>query len=1396
MTGRPPFFERVRQLAARRWDQLEADEDLAGPWHQLFKQVQSPRHIVSELLQNADDAGATTASVRVEDKVFIFEHDGEDFKEEHFTSLCRFGYSNKRALHTIGFRGIGFKSTFSLGPEVELQTPSLSVVFHQKRFTEPVWSGKGIRKDGRTCVRVTISDQHREGEVEKNFKDWLKSPVSLLFFKHIRRLQIGDQALHWESMGPGPAPGSEWMALNGDAGKPFLVIRSGAEEFPEEALAEIRQERMVARTEETKFPPSKVEIVLGTEGRLFVVLPTGVKTALPFACNAPFIQDPARERIKDPETSPTNRWLLERAGKLASAAMHAWLEQSELPIEERARAYGLIPDVNREDNTIDGVCGRTVEIAFGVGLGETRAMLLTDDGTLTTEGKCVLIPGQVQDVWPGDQAVALLDTQGRPALSLHVSASDRKKLLNWNLIEEIDKSSILNVLRRKHLPKPKKWRQLFKLWSYIASELTYYISSPNELRIVPVQGKEVLYAASEVARLGEKKLLQSEEDWEFLAAYLLVLNPNWNRYLADQRLTAEKEKDEKALSSVNAMYSILEKIGLDKVSDVGAVMNRVATGFFAAKPIELDGAVRLAQIAAALGAPVGETFPYVTRGGDVRSGRSVVLFDASGDLESLIPEDHRDSRLLHGDYAANFSSCTREEWMAWVDSGRSGLREFVPIIERRYQYYTRDKIKAEVRKRGYEPELEFPFVTHDCALIDWDFDESVWRHWNATSASDDKLWQRVVQKIVAQRESFWRGAMGASAIQISTSHSTRTITDSPMPPGWALRLRDLPCLPDTRGFLHKPGDLLRRCAETEAYLDVEPFVHTSLDREAWEPLLDLLGVRTVPSGPGQVVERIRALSKAANAPVGEIEKWYRRLDQMIDTCSTEDAAAVRQAFRSEKLVLTESGAWATSAGVFLLAGGDEVPGAAVVRAAVRDLSLWRKLGVSDLATADLAIEWLLSLPSGKALAQDEARRVRAFLARHPLRVWEECRHWANLAGEWAPVGELRYSLTMQALVPTRHLHETVKQKTADFQDLSAEINSAAPFSGLSPLAAHIEERINKGLPLFGQAEEKPWIRALGEGLRRVELNDELETARVRALADDLAVLKWQVAPKLETIPYIDGTPAGTSRRADVVWQKRILYVETLSTAKLAKKVPEELGRAFDRSDIKAALDYSYERSPEEVRAYLEENFKLVAADAAPAAPTPDPSTSTAEPKEARPEGPDTQESKAPELPPEQKEEPHDPEVDSGIPPESVDEPDIRRQPRIEPKPPKPSIIERYALAHGFEKDGDGRYFHSNGSWIAKTVDAPFPWERRSRAAELIRYFWPKDHCLDQEPLSLEADIWAMIDNSPSQYALLLAGPDGSPIEMPGTYLRDLVTKGKLKLYPAAYRLKIESTEHA
>ena len=186
------------------------------------------------------------------------------------------------------------------------------------------------------------------------------------------------------------------------------------------------------------------------------MFPTGVETTLPFACNAPFIQDPARLKIKDPETSPTNRWLLERAGQLAAAVLLEWVQPTTGSVASRSEAYSVFPDVDRDDSSLEGTCATAVEEAFDAAIAN-KPCLLTESGELKAGGEAVLIPAALLEVWPDDQAAAVLDDAARPPLSRHVSAANQQKLIHWNLIEAFTKSKVVELLRAKHLPKPKLW---------------------------------------------------------------------------------------------------------------------------------------------------------------------------------------------------------------------------------------------------------------------------------------------------------------------------------------------------------------------------------------------------------------------------------------------------------------------------------------------------------------------------------------------------------------------------------------------------------------------------------------------------------------------------------------------------------------------------------------------------------------------------------------------------------------------------------------------------------------------------------------------------------------------------------------------------------------------------
>ncbi len=1201
MIKQPAYFEQVRLQAAKRWQQLEADPDLAAPWHQLFKQVQSPRHVLSELLQNADDAGATEASVRFEKGVFVFEHNGEDFTEDNFASLCRFGYSNKRLLHTIGFRGIGFKSTFSLGDTVELFTPTLTVSFHRQRFTEPRWVVANHDTGGRTQIRVEVADKSRRTHIEQNLKEWLSSPLSLIFFRHIRRLQIGREVVHWESLGQGPIANSLRMALRSGRGSTqiteYLIIKSAPEAFPREAIAEIRQERMVDKESDLSFPDSTVEIVLGLSDRLFVVLPTDVETRLPFACNAPFIQDPARLKIKDPATSPTNRWLLERAGRLAASSMIQWLRTSSLSTEERARAYQLLPDRARHGDSVGEASRAIVMQAFEKTI-ENRPLLLTDSDAAVRARQCVIIPREIASVWSVKIAAKLFDPQQRPSLSQKIREEDQRLLVQWELVERIEKSAILRLLQRESLPRPQNWRQLLALWSYVGSDVSRHrsVNHPDSLHIVPVQGSTDLHRARDIVRLGEKRALRSERDWQFLAKHLRILDKRWPQFLAEHRREAEKRGDGKTLEAASAAQDLLVAMGLGDTSDFSKVIGQVAEKIFVQTDVQLADCVQLAQIAAKQAVAVGQAFRFFTRDGRLQPSDQPVIAVANAEVERLVPESHQGRYLLHTAYTVEFASCSADEWSKWVASGRAALRLFVPFEKRESRYSQWHEIERFAQERGLQGNLVKHYKREEFRSEDWDFPKAFVEHWRSLAAERPDLWQTIFGLVLRQSADQWSSALNVRLVQVAQQASRRQLTHEPLPSAWVVGFRSVPCLPDTRGNLHLPGDLMLRSPETEPLLDVEPFVHSRLDTPANRQLLELLGVRTTASGPEPLLARLRELAAAARPSLRDVERIYNQLDRLVDTCSADDLSTVVDAFQSQKLIRTADGHWATVASVFLQLDHDDIPGLTGIHPAVRNLAIWQEIGVAEHATAEHVVGWLGGLPTYARLPNDDLQRTKAVLARYPQRIWHECSCWLNLAGELVPIAALRYKLTDQMQVQRAQLYDHVCRQVADLQSLPREVVNEPVFSSLLPLAQHIEERIAPTALVRSKRERHPWLITLAGLLERVELATDEEQRHVRELASRLRRSEWQVVQRLEVLPFLEGAQAGRSHETDVAWIANSLYVTQLPKAKLARRLPEAIGMVFGRDDLMAALSYCFDRTPAEVEAYLIENFVITALD--------------------------------------------------------------------------------------------------------------------------------------------------------------------------------------------------------
>lgn len=1384
----PHYFNDIKKESSQRWDLLERDLKIAAPWHQLFKQVQSPRHVMSELLQNADDANATSAAISIVDGDFIFEHDGDDFNEEHFSSLCQFGYSNKRVLHTIGFRGMGFKSTFSLGDSVELHTPSLKVSFNRNRFTEPIWLDGIQSHSACTRVRVAIKDDHRSTEVKKNLDEWLSSPISLLFFRHIRNIKINRHEIRWEKTESGPVSSSNWMAIHGSNVEKYLIARSNPKEFPSDAIDEIREERSLGLDEEIDFPPCRVEIVLGASGRLHVVLPTQVETGLPFACNAPFIQDPARIKIKDPETSPTNRWLLEQIGKHAASVALQWLQNDDLDITERARAYELFPDRHGENGPLERLCSDIVENAFFDYL-QNKPFLLTASCRLVKKNECTILPSVIQETWTEKDVISYFDKQRRPAFSYEVSPGNCENLNSWELIDQVTRSDIHKLLLNEHLPCPTEWHHLLNLWAYVKPETeAYYNRQTNRnLKILPVNGSKILYSADEVVRLGEKRLLQSEEDWSFLSNYLIFFDQRWPIFLAEQNRRSEEQGNEALAEKIQCAYDVLYRIEFENTADANLIIQQVSEKFFSQESISIQQTVKLTQIAAKLGVNVEDKFKYFTVNNELQQKHRSVYYDPDGSLQSILPNDAISEQLLHPAYTQNYESCTKDEWDKWIQSGKTKIIQFVSIEHKEKPIYGRVEIQNEVKRRGNDREIiNYPYVTNQFVIKDSDFKEEYWQHWQRISHNNHSFWGKLFRLIT---QKFEIGTLVkehvAKVYQISSQRSRAQIIQHPVLPSWILRFRNLPCLPDTKGFYRKPEELLRRTAETEAYIDVEPFIDHQLDNETFRPLLDMLGVRSEPPSPEHLIERLDALSKTSSPPIDEVEKWYRRLDQMIDTCSTDDFAYIKSSFRNQALIFTNNNQWANSLGVFLLSDDEAAPGVDLIRFSVAHLTLWRKIGVADRFSPELAIQWLNDLPKNEVLAKDNLTRARKFLSNLPIRVWEECEYWLSLDGEWTSIDSLKYSISMQSLVAWKDLHPWVKKQTADFRDITADLVNSPPFCSLSPLAEVIESQVHNLEVNPGRQFSRDWLQMVGECLKRAVFDNKEITERIRELAIQLEQTKFQNEANLEMIPYIDGQPAGLSRKTDVVWIDQVCLLRPLPNGKLAKAIPAELSKRFNLPEIKDALNYCYERDDAHIDDYFKENFKLEDI------PLED------EPKKRiviRKQDDETEQTVESDDPPLDEvgvdEDVADVQSDEVL---ELDDNVEEQQREVRQRQFKPSIMERFARSYGFEKEDKHCFVHTNGEMIVNQREGVFPWERINAAGIVQHRYWAKDHCIEDKPLELGADVWKVINDFPNQYSLILADGNCEAVEMSGICLQQLKNSDQLKIYPATYRIVIQSS---
>ena len=201
MTQQEEIETLKKKLHDRRKIIVDALQDPAveGMWTQVVDKYSDQAHFIYEILQNADDAGATSAKFTLEEDRLVFTHNGtrhfsisdvyneRDDKKKgclgDLNAITSVGQSNKIDPAKIGKFGMGFKSVFQY-----TNTPYIFEPYFKLRIVEymvPEWLNEDFpnRKTNET-VFIFPFDRTDSTNAKEEILEKLRNLVMPILFLH------------------------------------------------------------------------------------------------------------------------------------------------------------------------------------------------------------------------------------------------------------------------------------------------------------------------------------------------------------------------------------------------------------------------------------------------------------------------------------------------------------------------------------------------------------------------------------------------------------------------------------------------------------------------------------------------------------------------------------------------------------------------------------------------------------------------------------------------------------------------------------------------------------------------------------------------------------------------------------------------------------------------------------------------------------------------------------------------------------------------------------------------------------------------------------------------------------------------------------------------------------
>ena len=254
--------------------------------------------IIVELLQNADDARSSKVYITEKNGNVIFANNGRPFNDADVMAISRSGASEKKRGMTIGYRGIGFKSTSFLSSEIIIYSNDTAFSFSKAKTATAL----GVDEEHVPTIRIPfLVDAAPYKDIIDELQD--NGFTTIFIFKSSNKEVLRE----------------EIESLSSD----LMLFLKNLKEIETSGMGEDKLLRVTRRSkdwgQEITIDKNKWGLIddciaFQMEDEVFVgcdpedavyytFLPTYDKTPFPFKLNGDFSTDPSRKHIRQDETT-------------------------------------------------------------------------------------------------------------------------------------------------------------------------------------------------------------------------------------------------------------------------------------------------------------------------------------------------------------------------------------------------------------------------------------------------------------------------------------------------------------------------------------------------------------------------------------------------------------------------------------------------------------------------------------------------------------------------------------------------------------------------------------------------------------------------------------------------------------------------------------------------------------------------------------------------------------------------------------------------------------------------------------------------------------------------------------------------------------------------------------